>query len=141
VKLLAKVLLTIAAVQYGIMPLIADFSETHVFHPDWPPHARFHLVWLLALGSALAAYVVFSVWVPAANRPGLLKQVSLMGCFVLGAFFVAAAALDMYGGSFTDETEPNMILGVTANVFSFTIAAILQLTATFLLWFRIEEGE
>ena len=138
--LAAKALLTIAAVQYGIMPLIADFSETHVFHPDWPPHARFHLVWLLALGSSLAAYVVFSVWLLAGRRPEILKHVSLMGCFVLGAFFVAALGQPLYDGSLTDAVEPNTILGVNANVFSFTIASVLQMTATFFVWVSRKQG-
>ena len=132
--LVAKTLLTIAAIQYGIMPLIADFSETHIFHPDWTPHARFHLVWLLALGSTLAAYVVASVWLFAGRRPELLKHASLIGCFVLGAFYVAVLGQHAYGGSLTDTVAPNTILGLNANVFSFSIASVFHLAATLLVW-------
>ncbi len=139
-SLVAKVLLTIAAIQYGVMPLIADFSESHVFHPDWAPHARFHLVWLLTLGSTLAAYVVFSVWQPAKKRPEVLKHVSLIGCFVLGAFFAATLTQPAYGGSLTDLAAPNTLFGVNANVFSFSIASVFQLTATFLFWTNKEQG-
>ena len=87
-RLIAKILLTVAAIQYGFVPPIVDFSETHMFHPDWPPHARFHLVWLLAVGAALAAYVLFCIWNTSSRRPEVLRQASVIGCLVLGAFFL-----------------------------------------------------
>jgi hypothetical protein len=136
--LMAKILLTIAAIQYGIMPVVADFSETHLFHPEWTPHARFHLVWLLGLGGSLATYVVISVWLLSRSQLELLKHTSLLGCFVLGAFFVAVSGQSAYGGSLTDLAEPNAIMGINANVFSFTIASLFQLIAVFLIWFSKE---
>lgn len=132
--LLARVLLTVAAIQYGLVPPIVDFTETHVFHPDWPPHSRFHLVWLLTLGAALASYVIISLWAPSSRTPQSLRHVSVLGCLVLGAFFVAALSRSQYGGSLTDLAQPIQVWGIDGNVFSFAIAGILQLGGTVILW-------
>lgn len=137
----AKVLLTVAAIQYGVLPVIADLSDSHLFHPDWTPHARFHLVWLLALGAALAAYVVFSVWVLAARQPEVLRHVSLLGLFVLGGFFVAVASQTTFGGALSDLETPPSIIGFDANVFAFTVAIVLQLNGTLLVWLGKPTGD
>ena len=133
-RLIAKILLTVAAIQYGFVPAIVDFSETHVFHPDWPPHARFHLVWLLSVGAALASYVLFCIWNTSSRRPEVLRQASVIGCLVLGAFFLAAAFRSQYGGSLTDLAHPIEVLEIDGNVFSFAIASILQVIGTVIVW-------
>lgn len=138
--LIAKVLLTIAAIQYGVIPILVDFSDTHVFHADWPPHARFHLVWLLAIGGILAGYVIANVWIFSSNRLAVLRPISLLGCIVLSAFFLAAIFRSQYGGSITDAIEPHDILGVNANIFSFAIASVFQITAVAILWRDVDDA-
>ena len=32
---------------------LADWNRTHLFNPDWPPHARFHDAQTILLGSLL----------------------------------------------------------------------------------------
>lgn len=135
---LAQILLTIAAIQFGIIPPIVDFTETHVFHPDWPPHARFHLVWLLFTGTSMALVIIFAVWKRFEHRLTVLKLVSLLGCIVLAGFFVSALFAKSYGGSLTDLAEPIVVMGIDGNLFSFSIAAVLQLTGTYLVWFKVK---
>ncbi len=132
--LVAKILLTIAAIQFGFIPLIVDFTETHVFHPDWPPHARFHLVWLLCLGAALSLYIIYTIWIRSKQHPEALRQSSLIGCIVLSAFFVAAIFKSVYGGSLTDLKEPLKVFGIDGNVFSFSIASLFQILGTAIAW-------
>lgn len=48
-RLVGRLLMTVATLMYSLVPVVVDFTETHVFHPDWTPHARFHMVWLLGL--------------------------------------------------------------------------------------------
>lgn len=129
-NLTAKVFLSIAAIQFGFVPPIVDFTETHVFHPDWPPHARFHLVWLLALGTVIASYVLATIWL----RPAAIRHASIIGCIVLSTFFLAALFSSLYGGSLSDMAEPIRILGIDGNVFSFSIASILQVCGTTIVW-------
>ncbi|KAF2874755.1 hypothetical protein BDV95DRAFT_656332 [Massariosphaeria phaeospora] len=37
-----KSLMALVAVFTAVAPYLADWSETHVLNPNWPPHARFH---------------------------------------------------------------------------------------------------
>lgn len=135
---LAQILLTIAAIQFGIIPPIVDFTETHVFHSDWPPHARFHLVWLLFVGTSIALVIIVSVWKKFEHRLNVIKLVSLLGCIVLLGFFVSALVKDSYGGSLTDLADPIQVMGIDGNLFSFSIAAVLQLIGTYLIWFKVK---
>jgi len=133
-SLTARILLSVSAIQFGLIPPLVDFTETHVFHPAWPPHARFHLVWLLVLGASLALWVLYAIWIASRRDSVAGRQASLIGCLVLAGFFVAAIARAGYGGSLTDAAEPIQILGVDGNVFSFAIAAVLQGIGTLLAW-------
>ena len=38
---------------------LADWNRTHLFNPDWPPHARFHDAQTILLGSLLGAGGLF----------------------------------------------------------------------------------
>ena len=130
---LAQILLTIAAIQYGLIPPIVDLSDSHLFHEAWPPHARLHMAWLLAVGSSLAIYVIFLTWKPSPHQLVQLKHGSVIGCLVLMGFFVSAMSMSLYGGSLSDIDEPNILFGLNANVLAFSIAALFQITATFIV--------
>jgi len=39
---LGPILLSITPLQMAFGAFYNDFNETHVYHPNWPPHARFH---------------------------------------------------------------------------------------------------
>ncbi len=132
----ARVLLTITAIQYGIMPLFADLSETNVFHADWPPHARFHMVWLLGFGLSLAAYVMALVWFPSRNRLPNLWQASLLGFLPLLGFFAAFLSLDSYDGSLSAIVGREPRFGLEGNLISFSIAFVLQTIALIIVWRR-----
>ena len=132
--LLIRVLLTIAAIQYGVIPPIVDFTDTHVFNDSWPPHARFHMVWLVVTASLAALSVVLACWVPAKDILFRLRFACVPGWLVLGGFFGSAFLLSRYQGSLTDMAEPIVVLGVDGNVFSFSVAATFQLIATILIF-------
>jgi len=132
--LLAKIVLTIAVLQYGLIPPIVDLTESHVFHSNWPGHARFHMVWLLCIGSTLAAYVLTLIWAPAANRTIHLKHASVLGCIVLAGFFAATLTLSSYGGTLSDPLHQILILGIDGNLVSFSVAGLLQCLGAFLIW-------
>ena len=62
---IAAVLLTLTAVVYGVIPLIVDISPTHILHPAWTAHARFHVVWQISSYSGfglLALALTLFLW-------------------------------------------------------------------------------
>lgn len=131
---LAKVFLSVAAIQYGFIPPIVDLADSHVFHPDWPPHARFHLVWPLVSGFLFSSYVLIMVWYSSWQNQKALKHASVIGCVILTAFFVATITSPGYGGSLSDLDHPMKVFGLDRNVFAFSLASIFQLAGTVMVW-------
>ena len=102
----AKWTLTVATVFYGLGPLLVDISGTHLLHPEWSPHARYHLVWLLSVGFTTACLALWLLWVR--NEPRLS---GILGLAFTGGFFVAALTQNLYGGAFTEPGGVQTQLG------------------------------
>jgi len=126
--------MTIAAIQFGFIPLIVDLSPSHVFHADWPEHARFHMVWTLVLSGGLAAFLLGLIWWPGANRILRLKLASLLGLIPFTAFFLAVLLMPRYGGALADPNHQILIMSLDGNLFAFLVATIIQLIALLLIW-------
>ena len=45
----------------------ADLNDTHVFNPEWPPHARFHGAAAWGTVTAAQALGLWLIWRPAAS--------------------------------------------------------------------------
>jgi len=126
----ARILLTIAAVQYGLVPLVIDLSPSHVFHTHWPPHARFHMVWLLSLSLSIGVFVVWLIWWKSREDNRYMRLACIPGFIVLGSFFVATLLIGTYGGALADPAHQIMIAGIDGNLFAFSIALVLQIAGT-----------
>src|SRR3712207_5042954 len=50
-----RLLLTSVAALTTVSGFLADWNRTHLFNPDWPPHAKFHDAQSILLGSLLGA--------------------------------------------------------------------------------------
>ena len=119
--MISKILITLGTIVYGVLPPLADLTPTHVGHPDWTPHSKVHMVWLLATGSSIAVVSLYLLWV---KKQTVLAAV--LGMCVLGGFWVAAATKDLYGGAFTDIGGiDSKILGLDANAFVFGVGVLL----------------
>jgi hypothetical protein len=124
---LARLLLTIPTVLYGLVPIIVDISPTHVFHPQWTPHARFHMVWLVATNAALAIVALYLLWAKGDDRIFRAKLAGFLGACVFGGFFVAVATHPLYQGALSDVGGVPPVMGVDANLFFFTPLTICLL--------------
>ena len=117
---MAKLLITLATLFYGIVPLLADLNETHLLNPNWMPHAKLHLAWLLGTNSLLALYSMYLIWIRS-----LIIQAGLIGGFVMLGFWIAAVFKNSYGGLFVDPNiDAPTILGLNPNVFAFMFVTI-----------------
>ena len=107
----------------GVIPPIVDISPTHILHPAWSPHARFHVMWQISVNSMLGLLTVLLIWWPGPNRAVRLKIGALLGCIALGGFVVAALTRHLYGGTFSETGGVPPVGGMDANVLAFTPAA------------------
>ena len=103
--LLARILLTLVTLGYGLATVFADFNKTHAANPQWTPHARFHVVWQICsyVGFGLLALALALIWVPGAYASERLTLVAIMAAIIYAAFFVAVFAMPIYGGAAYDN--------------------------------------
>ncbi len=43
---------------------LADWNETHIYNPRWPPHAKFHNGQTMSMGLALGIATLYYLWRP-----------------------------------------------------------------------------
>ena len=119
--------MTVATLMYGIIPPIVDLTETHVFHPDWMPHARMHVVWLLGTNTAISMVALYFLWLRKTNRAFGVRISGVLGLCVYGGFMLSAFTASLYGGSMSDKGGVPPIMGIDANIFAFSLALLILL--------------
>lgn len=120
--------MTVATLMYGLIPPFIDLTETHVFHPDWTPHARMHMVWLLGTNLTLAAVALFLLWRSKLDSATGVRLAGVLGLCVYGGFMSAAATSSLYGGSLADIGGVPPILGMDANIASISLGLVMLTT-------------
>ncbi|GLY34205.1 hypothetical protein Amsp01_002290 [Amycolatopsis sp. NBRC 101858] len=66
-----KVLISLSAVGTMIGSYVADWNETHIHNPAWPPHAKFHNAQTMSMGTALGLAALYHLWKPGRSRESL----------------------------------------------------------------------
>lgn len=124
----SKVVITFGVILYAIVVPILEINTTHVFNPDWTPHARIHEVWQLLTNSSLGGLCLWLTW--ARGETFLSAIISLI---VTGGFLVAYLLQDSYGGSmkYLDGSEKTL-LGLNIGVVGFGLVVILISITLFL---------
>jgi uncharacterized protein DUF6640 len=84
---LGKVLISASAVFAGVGPYLADWNETHIYNPTWPPHAKFHNAQTMSLGAGLAGAALLQLWRPAHTTAA--TRTALDGAAVSAALYWA----------------------------------------------------
>lgn len=135
--LFAKITLTVVTVAYGFGPLLADLNETHLLHPAWPAHARFHGLWYLVFAALVAFLAVRRIWL----QGDLLLPTSL-GLYFVSAFWIAFFTTPLYGGGLADTAGLEVrLFGFEANLIVFSIlTALLLATLAYELGWRGSAG-
>ena len=61
-KSLGRALISLTSLVTAVGPYKADWNETHVYNPAWPPHAKLHNGQTMSLGLALGATSLWQLW-------------------------------------------------------------------------------
>lgn len=131
-----RIFLTISAFLFGVAPLLVDLSTSHVFNADWPPHARFHIVWLLGTLAMAGFVTAIGAWTVKPDQKLLMTLTTLPGWLALVPFFVAAILIKTYGGSLSDLPDSPKVFGLDGNVVLFSVSAVFQGSASIMIWRR-----
>lgn len=112
-----------AAFTYGLLTAAIDVIDPyHLLNPQWPGHARFHLLWLICGGALGALTSIYLFWTATPKNPVRLQMGALLGAVHLGGFFLAALLKGAAGAEFDADGRllfgflpPNMLhLGTSA---------------------------
>lgn len=105
----------------------ADLNRTHVFNPEWPPHARFHAAagWGTVTGSQLLAlWLVWRSDDSGADNDLAVRIAALLPAIAWTPFFLA---LVTPGAEVEDEPDHlPRVLGVPANLVPATLVPVVS---------------
>lgn len=102
-NLIARILLSLATIGYGLVPMKVDFNKTHATNPLWTPHARFHVVWQMLSYGGFGVIALALIWLRGPLAVERLYLAAAFGVAVYGAFFVTALARSLFGGRLHDD--------------------------------------
>ena len=102
---LTRIIFTIASIAIAVGPTIADFNKTHATHPDWPGHARFHVVWQV-LGfypSAMIALIILWAKIPNFHYPFQMYLWMIYFFGFYGTFLITMFSMKIFDGTLSDK--------------------------------------
>jgi hypothetical protein len=116
-------------------PIGADFNDTHLFNPDWMPHAKLHMMTVFTTSVALGIFGLYLVWGQTHSRPERLRLSAVPGLVYVIGLIVAAMTMPMYGGSlYWFDTEPSAAKLGDENLIVFLVTGAVFLTLTIVLY-------
>jgi hypothetical protein len=73
----------------------ADWNETHIFNPYWPPHAKFHNAQSMLMGVLLGGISLWFLWLTNGNRLSRLK----LGVLLASLYWVSQGGAILFPGT------------------------------------------
>lgn len=124
-----KILLTLVALFTLVAPIVADWNQTHVFNPEWPPHARFHTVVGLCMSTGFSIIALWLLWGRPSSQEVSVKIVALVPILYWGSFFIAA----LVPGAWVED-HPGAIARIMGIPINLAAAGMMMVISAFGYW-------
>ncbi len=128
---ISQILLTLGAFEF-FGPILRDTNSSHLLNPEWVGHARFHLMWCIALWGSLGIYSLILIWRKTTADTGNLYTVIYLQFLNALAFWTSTLLSDFFGGDIFDAKIHTSIGAINENILVFTL---LSLFLFFNFWF------
>jgi hypothetical protein len=132
--LAARCLFSINAIGFAVGGFIADWNDSHVFNPRWPPHAKFHDGQTLSFGILLAVATLFFAWRRSGDRQTNILAAAITGVVL---YWVQAGAYAFPGTAWTDPEflKPGQSIDDSGpQVYFEMLGTVVVALATWLAW-------
>ncbi len=133
----SRLLYTFIGVTTPIGSFWADYNDTHIFNPNWAPHAKFHGGQTLSMSVLLGLMTIIFAWRKTGDRTTAVLTTTGFAAL----YWVSQAAAILYpGAAFFDPQF------VTPNSFPLGIALQLYLEAGYFVliilasWLALRRG-
>ena len=133
---LGKGIVTFALVTTFVVSIAVDWNDSHIYNPEWPPHARFHDILLLLFMTQLGLLLAWLMWREGAREVDVLLA-TLYTVFFWTPFFYIQAIVpsSSLGVGGADPTVHLIGLGIYVNAIVGFVEAALA-TAGFFVYRR-----
>ena len=102
-SIIGPCLLSLVAAVTIFGSFLADWNTTHIYNPNWPPHAKFHNGQTMAVGVLLGLAALFFTW----RRRGDART-NLIAAALFDAFYwISQAMAFLFPG--VAWTDPNLL--------------------------------
>jgi hypothetical protein len=98
----SRLIISVIAIFTSLSPFLADFNQTHVFNPLWPPHAKFHNGQTMTLGLICGIISIYFLWFRKASTD--IENLK-MSCLFAALYFLAMAPAILYPGTAFADPE------------------------------------
>ncbi|KAF2831477.1 hypothetical protein CC86DRAFT_314860 [Ophiobolus disseminans] len=71
-----KSLLLLVNLITTIGPFLADWNETHIHNPTWPPHARYHNGQTMSMGLFIGLITFYALFITIPSTPSPQQQLT-----------------------------------------------------------------
>ncbi|RYE20321.1 MAG: acetyltransferase [Sphingobacteriaceae bacterium] len=126
---LGKILISIVSLYAAFGSYIFDWNKTHIFNPDWPPHAKFHNAQDMLLGTTTGLLALWVLWIQRTDeRNKLILSAVLASLYWItqfGAVFFPGTALVDPQFAQPDQLPAQLIVDIIM-VAMLTVACLLE---------------
>jgi len=94
----------------------ADWNETHIHNPKWPPHAKFHNAQTMVSAVLLPALSLWQLWARRPDDPSTERSALRLGTLLAAAYYLTQAPAVLFPGAAVMDPEFEDELPVVAGV-------------------------
>ncbi len=98
---IGKILITIVALWSAFGSYIFDWNITHIYNPNWPPHAKFHNAQTMLLGTFIGLLSLWIIWVQKIDTLYKLRMASILA----GLYWISQSGSILFPGTALVDPE------------------------------------
>lgn len=106
-------LIAIAAIASIVVPVAVDWNDSHLFNPDWSPHARLHDAMSFLMSMGLGGAALLLLFTRQRRAPGDVALAAFLAVWSWAALLLAGFIPGAGYNNAAEDISPPVVAGVT----------------------------